>query len=173
VRPGLDTEVGRSWRSRTAAVLGSSLLGLVLVGLFGPPTYALPGRDVPARFEERLRETGILESGERIDFLYSSGIFDVGAEGSLLTDRRVIHFEEVEGAHSVLGAVYGDVRSVATAFASGMLDLTVVTVETARGETLVLVLPSEKGRDREFVGMLLARAPAGVVVEESSGEEIP
>ena len=164
-RPGLDTTVPWSPRSVLAAGAGSVLLVLAAFGLLAPPAHVLRGDEVPGRFERPLREAGILEPGERIEYFYSASLFSVLDDGNLLTDRRAISYETVEGELSVWSAAFADVRRVSPQYAESWLDDTVVRVETADGGWFLRLLSNDEGLDREFVGALLSRVPAGALAE--------
>jgi hypothetical protein len=161
LRPGLDGTVAWSARSIAALVVGGAFVSLAALGTFGPPTHVQLGSEVPDRHARVLRDAGILEPGERIEFLYSNAFFSVASEGNLLTDRRVVSWEEAAGERYVYAAPFAEVAAVEPEYSSDVFTDSVLTVFTRDGDSFLLFLSNEKGRDRAFVEALVERIAPG------------
>jgi hypothetical protein len=157
MRPGFDSAVGWGRGSYAALALGAPLTALIVLSLFGPPTRAIRGSEIPSSYEATLVEAGVLERGERIHFFYSAGFFSILEDGNLLTEGRVVSYETLDGELFVASATYPEIRDLDVTYSESALDDTVVTVSTSSGEEFSLIVSPEDGRDRAFVSHLEAR----------------
>ena len=66
------------------------LVGLAIEGGFVPDANALPKGKLHPRVITQLRELGIIEADEEVQFFYSSALFSIEADGNLFTDDRAI-----------------------------------------------------------------------------------
>ena len=123
---------------------------------FGPPTRVLPGSELPSGYRTLLIEHGLLEPDERLEYFYSGGLFTILEEGNFYTDRRVVSYETVDGVLLEASATYASIEAIDTAFSTGFLDSTVVTIRKTDGEEFLLLLSNEEGGDRAFVEGLQA-----------------
>jgi hypothetical protein len=161
LRPGSDNAEGWRPASLAALAIGGACTGFVVMAMLGPPTHALRHAEIPESYGQRLVELGVAEPGESLRYFYSNGLFSIEEDGNLLTDRRVVSYETFEGELLVAEAAYADIAELEVEYARSELSDTVVTVFLQEGESFLLYVSTEKGRDKEFVGMLEAELPPG------------
>ena len=106
-----------------------------------------------------LLDEGIIEQGERIEHFYSEGLVSVREGGSVLTDRRVIAYEEWDDDElNVYQFDFDEIVSVEQIQEGDTLNYAVYSV---MGETeddyLELWLPHEHGDADRFVSALKAK----------------
>ena len=157
LRPGVDSRVGWGVGSVAALVLGSLITALAVAASFAPPTRALEGAEIPESYQATLLEAGILQPDERMVFFYSMGLFSILEDGNLLTDRRVVSYETLEGELLVASAPYEEVEEVDARFSESVFEDTLISVSTLHGEQFVLIVSAEDGGDRRFVAELRRR----------------
>ena len=143
--------------------VGTAFGVLVMIGVvFGflmdagvvPSDRVLSGSDIPQDQFEVLLSEGIVEQGEVIELFYSEGLISVREGGSLLTDRRVIAYEE--------GFIYEvrneDISSVEMTQQGDSLNYSVYTVIGEDEENWVdLWLPHEYGDGERFANAVKAK----------------
>ncbi len=143
--------------------VGTAFGVLVMIGVvFGflmdagvvPSDRVLSGSDIPQDQFEVLLSEGIVEQGEVIELFYSEGLISVREGGSLLTDRRVIAYEE--------GFIYEvrneDISSVEMTQQGDSLNYSVYTVMGEDEENWVdLWLPHEYGDGERFANAVKAK----------------
>jgi len=159
IRPGFESAIGWSGWSYATLTVGATLTALVVFGMFGPPTRALRGSEIPSSYEVTLVEAGVLEPNERIQFFYSGGFFSILENGNLLTENRVVRYETIDGELSVASSNFPEIRDLDVAYSESFLGETVLAISTLSGEQLILIISAEDGRDQEFVSELEARLP--------------
>lgn len=159
IRPGFESAVGwNAWSYLTLAV-GGLLAGLAIIGTFGPPTRALRDSEVPSSYQATLVEAGVLEPQERIQFFYSAGFLSILEDGNLLTDKRVISYETLDGELYMASSFYPEIRTFDVAYSDSLLEDTIITISTSSGDEFMLIVSTEDGRDKEFVSDLESRLP--------------
>jgi hypothetical protein len=160
LRPGFESAIGWGGWSYTTLAIGGIVTGLAVIGTFGPPTRALPMSEIPSSYEVTLVEAGVLEPDERIQFFYSGGIFSILEDGNLLTEKRIVSYETVDGELFVASSTYPEIREFDVEYSENFLDDTVITISTLSGDDFILIVSAEDGRDKEFVSDLESRLPA-------------
>ena len=61
-----------------------------------PSERVLSAQEIPVSDYEALRDEGILEQGEMIEYFFSEGILSIKEGGSILTNYRVIAYERAD-----------------------------------------------------------------------------
>ena len=140
-----------------------SMVGFVLVAgmIFGmlmdagivPSERVLAGSDIPADQIEVLLTEGIVNEGEVIEYFYSEGLISVREGGSILTDQRIIAYEENENDELDIFEIRNeDVVSVELVQQGDTLNYSIYTVSTGNDDEWVdLWLPHENGDAERFV----------------------
>ena len=70
--------------------------GLMVIGTFTPPTSVIAGDEVSQSDVDILRAEGIIAGDEKLILFYSAGMISVREDGNIITDKRVISYEEVD-----------------------------------------------------------------------------
>lgn len=159
MRPGFASEVGWGRGALATLAIGGLFSFFPIAGMLGPPTHVLRGTEIPASYHTTLAEAGVLEPDERIDFFYSAGFLSILDDGNLLTDRRVVSYEKLEGELHVYSSPYDDIRDLEVRYTKSALEPTIIEIST-RDTSFALIVSGDEGRDREFVGALRKRIPA-------------
>jgi hypothetical protein len=159
MRPGFDSEIGWSGWSFSVLAVGSVVFGLAIIATFGPPTRALRHSEIPRSYKVSLVEAGVLEPNEQIDFFYSAGLFSILEDGNLLTEKRAVSYETVDGEIYVASSEYLEISKLEVNYSDSDFVDTAITISTMSGDDFVLIVSSEDGRDKEFVSDLESRIP--------------
>ena len=114
--------------------------------LVSPPT---PGRQVPARVIQKIRDLGLLERDEELRYLASDGTFRIEEDLSFFTQRRlVLHCEEWETPTCAVNL--RDIASITPSFAESDLDYTCLAVVCEDGTELTVTLQTDAGGDKRY-----------------------
>ena len=87
----------RRWLWRIVGIVAVIVTGFSWIAVYlstrVPGAAVIPGEQLADRFLARVQELGVLEEGERIQFFYSDGVFDMEEGFYILTDRKVIIYK--------------------------------------------------------------------------------
>ena len=164
----------------------SIVLGLLGAGMLAfaaletlhliPSTRVVDGDHVTRKEREFLRSAGILEEGEIILFFYSANLFSIKGEGNILTDRRVISYEEDEDhQRAVASSRFADIEDIDIDRGVEQLGETTVSISLADEEkSFQVVLSTEGDGDRKFTERLMslwkaARPPGKKPAKDKDG----
>jgi hypothetical protein len=161
IHPGFESAVGWNRWSYLTLVVGGTFAGLGVLSTLAVPTRALRQSEIPSSYEASLVEAGVLEPGEQIGFFYSAGLFSILEDGNLITDRRVISYETVDGELYAASSPYPEIRDFDVVYSDSFFEDTVITISTRTGDEFLLVVSNEDGRDKEFVADLEDRLSRG------------
>jgi hypothetical protein len=122
-----------------------ALLILFLGGVLfiGPPTGVVQGTALRESQRKFLRDSGILGTDENVDFFYSTGLFSIAGDGNLMTNRRVISYEERDGDLIISAAPFDRIENLVVDQKGGWSSPTVLRVETVDGDSFLLYLSAE------------------------------
>ncbi len=136
------------------------VLGILALGILGvlmdtghvPSERVLSSQEIPDNQYHALVAEGIVEPDESIEFFYSEGLLSVTEAGSVLTDRRVIAYEQDEEGRIQTYYILNDSIQSVTLVQQGDATQYSVYQVTAPGEDnwLYLVLPHENGDGERF-----------------------
>lgn len=138
-------------------LIGAAVAGLLVIGIIGPSTAVLTGDEVGRSDLALLRTEGIVDVDERIVMFYSAGLFSVREEGNVITERRVISYEEFEGKVQFWEAAFGEINDVSVAVTGDFMTDTAILVSLSSGETFYLFASTENGGDERFLAELRKR----------------
>ena len=156
------------WRTPLGCLtfLGVGVGGLILAAIavlgvgselgWFPPTEARSGAKLHKKVVPLLREHGIIEPGEEVQYLYSSGLLSYLEVGCLFTDRRVISYWNEDGELETFSAVYADITEIDAVWSKSMLDDSVITVTLNDGTEFELWVARDGKGDRRFYDALVA-----------------
>ena len=134
-------------------VLGAVLMiaicaGLVYMGVKGPPTACVPGSKVRASDMRTIKQLGLLEEGEKIQFFYSDALVDIQQGMYFFTDRRVVVYSET-WAEPLIAVTYPEILDIRAEFDGNFFVDSTIWLELEE-EYVTFPVSSEGGGDRLF-----------------------
>lgn len=125
-----------------------------------PATEVVPGDRLAAHHIQSLRDAGVLEPDETVEWFYSGGVTSIFEDGSVLTDRRVISYERLKDDPFLTWTPFSDVARIELVQKGSLLADTQVDVVLQNGDSFVLLLSAEGGGDDRFIRALHRRVHA-------------
>ena len=124
-----------------------------------PSDRVLRGTEIPEKHFGVLKSEGIIEEGEIIEYFYSEGLLSVREGGSVLTNRRVIAYEEnLDDGLDIYEISNEEIVSVALTQEGDSLHFAVYTVNgQSEDDWLDLWLPHEYGDGEQFANAVRAK----------------
>lgn len=95
-----------------AIFIGVAFMGFIVLGTLAPTGGVVAGDEPSQSDMEILRAQGIVEPGENIILFYSAGLFSVREDGNIITDKRVISYEELTDQLWIMSAPFDQIRNV-------------------------------------------------------------
>ncbi len=128
-------------------------LGLVLIGILGPPAGVVTWEEVSPRHQRILTESGLLADEDRVVYLYSTGLIDMLDDLYILTEDAVMIYETVDGARQDWVVPLDTIKGLRVAYSESSFEDSGLVVE---GEEYLHVVPLsiDGGMDRQFVAKL-------------------
>ena len=156
-----DYRASPRWYAFVGIPVGLILLAAVVFGTLTmtsllPSTAVLAGDKVPEKDIQKLLSEGIIDSGEKVEYFYSAGLFSIMEDGNLLTDRRVISYfrnelDEIE----IYELYFSDIRDFELIQEGSYLSNSVYQVNSYEEDAwLVIFLSTEAGGDTRFINAL-------------------
>ena len=122
-----------------------------------PRPEVLTGNQLKHETKETLRQKGILLKNERIDFFFSSGFLSILEEGNILTDKRVISYETIEGELIVYALSLDEVTKYEVVEKGDLFNNTVINVFSGEENWITLWLSADNNGDENFIEALSKR----------------
>ena len=155
---------------KTVARVIGGIIGLVITAGwalgFMMDTGAVPSDRVQAsdeidpRHVAVLIDEGIIHYQENVEYLFSEGLVSVREGGSVLTDRRVIAWQQRDDGRIAARQISNaDIRGVELLRQGDDYNYAVYLVFSADGSVLELWLPHEHGDAERFVAAVEAKFP--------------
>jgi hypothetical protein len=144
------------------AVLGVFALGILGVLMetgYAPSERVLRTQEIPDNQYQELVAEGIIEQGDMIEYFYSEGLLSIKEGGSILTNKRVIAYEQdEEGQIRTYYILNDEIESVELVQQGDTMNYSVYEV-TAPGEgnSLYIILPHEYGDGERFADAVRAK----------------
>lgn len=144
------------------AVLGFLALGIVGVLMeagYAPSARVLSKQDIPNNQYQELVAEGIIEQGETIEYFYSEGVLSIKEGGSILTNHRVIAYEQdEEGQIHTYYILNDEIKSVKLVQQGDAMNYSVYEVAAGdEGNWLNLILPHDYGDGERFANAVRAK----------------
>lgn len=125
-----------------------ALCGMCMyVGMVGPDTKVLPGRQLPARFLAQIRELNVLEPDEQIQFFYSDALINIEEGFYLVTDRKLVVYSRAFDEPAIL-VPFSDIEEIEGDFSDSWFVDSAVTVTLTDGTYVSFPASAEAGGDR-------------------------
>ncbi|MEH6525896.1 MAG: hypothetical protein V7723_07455 [Sneathiella sp.] len=132
-------------------------LGTLLeIGIL-PETKVIVGKDIPNYQLETLVDKSIVNPSDSIEFLYCEGFFSVLEGGQLLTDNRLISYEQTDGKLSIYEMPYESISKIELLQVGSSYEDSVYKIygnQNADWEYIVILLSVEEGGDLAFINKL-------------------
>jgi hypothetical protein len=154
-------KTGLKWAGLAVVLLfvAASFFGILMDTGIVPSDRVLGPDDIPESHYQELSAAGIIETGEVIEFFYSEGLISIREGGSILTDQRVIAYQE--GDDDLVTTYYiwnEEIASVELAQPGDSLNFSVYVVSAHDEEVwLELWLPHEYGDAERFAAAVEAK----------------
>lgn len=102
---------------------------------------------------------GVIGSGESVRMFYSAGLTTIRTDGNLLTDKRIISYEDLGDGLYIYSATYDEVETVNLYERGGPITDTDIEVWLRERDAFRLLLSAEDGGDIRFISALNDRLP--------------
>ncbi len=140
------------------------LLGLLVVGFalyvvlmeagYFPSTATLSEDKISDYHRSKLVAAGFISENERLIFFYSNALVSVLSDGNVLTDRRVISYELVDGENEYFSAVFDEIHGFEIKSRGDSEEPTVVEIHPIEKESFILFLSADDDKDLAFLRAL-------------------
>ncbi len=158
-RSPLRTALGAVGFVVVLGVLALGVLGVLMDTGHAPSGRVLSAQEIPDNQYQELIAEGIVEEGEIIEFFYSEGLLSIKEGGSILTDYRVIAYEQDEEGEIQTYYVDNDeIESVTLVQQGDAMQYSIYEVKASGDENwLQLFLPHENGDGERFANAVKAK----------------
>ncbi len=130
----------------------------IYIGMRGPDTKVLPGRQVPARFTAQIRKLNLLEPGEHIQYFYSDALLNIEEGMYLLTDRKVVIYSRSFDDPALI-IPFSEIVDVEATFSDGLFEDSTITMTLADDTFVSFPVSSEGGGDKRMYEALKKKCP--------------
>ncbi len=156
--------VSSKWAYRIGIPVGLLALALIVLGILSevgvvPSTAVVAGSELSNTDKTTLVEMGVIEPGESVIMFYSAGLMTIRTDGNLLTDRRIISYEDLGDGLYIYSVPYDEVEAVNLYERGGPVTDTVMEVWPRGRDAFRLLLSAEDGGDIRFISALNDRLP--------------
>lgn len=149
-------------------VIGLVFVGLAYVGTAGTETWVVTGRQMRKGHLETIRELGLLEQDEEIQFFYSDALIDIRAGMYFVTDRNlVLYCEEWDDPQLVVP--FSEVSATWLEADDSFFMDSYVGVVLEDDTEWAFPVSSEKGMDQRFYDYLEEKRSAAFADPGSPG----
>src|SRR5438045_6338167 len=90
----------------------------------GPETKVYLGHELPAKYADTMRNLGVLEAGEQVQYFYSDALTDIRDGFSVLTDKKIAIYNK-DAAQPTTVVKYDRIRDASMDKGSGLDDSTI------------------------------------------------
>lgn len=123
---------------------------------FMPSTDTLKEKDISSRYIEILTENNIVNSGEKVLFFYSNGLWSILEDGNLYTKERVISYETIDGRLDIYEAKYSEIKNVELIESKEFWGISEIIITKKDDSWFTLYVDNEKNLDKQFVDGLIS-----------------
>lgn len=145
--------IDRKWGfgSGILMTLGALVWGLVILGTFGTATGVMVGSEMKDSQLEYLVSRDYIDADERIVYFYSAGVWSIHQDGNIITDRRIVSYENIGGDTYYEAVDFEDIYNIDVIYSDSWTEDTQIIVTNTYGEEVYLVASIEDGLDEIFV----------------------
>jgi hypothetical protein len=124
-----------------------------------PDSLVLRGDEVPEATRKTLTEYGLISKEEELLFFYSAGVFSLLEDGNIITNRRVISYEESTSSLDIYSAPFDSILTAVVYRQGGGVEDTIIEITTTDSSNFWLYASKEEGRDKDFLQAIHSRIP--------------
>ena len=133
-------------------------LGSFMMMIDSPETSIQTGAELGPEKIQSLRDADIIEEDEEVIYFYSEDIFSILNAGNILTDKRLISYETVDGI-DLYSSTFDNILDFEIYEEGSFFLDTTVYVYLEEGDDFFLLLSVEGGKDQLFLEALRQRIP--------------
>lgn len=133
------------------AAVATIFAGLLVLGTISPSTAVLSGDEIARQDLGFLRGSHIVGEEEEIILFYSAGLLSIREDGNILTNERVISYEEIDGRIAIYEAPLAEIESIITAEKGDLLSDSLLLVTRRDGNSFYLYISTENDGDIRFL----------------------
>jgi len=148
-----------------AALIGG---GLLYIGIVGPETFVVSGRQMTKAHSRIIRELNLLEDAERIQYFYSDALTDIRKGMYFVTDKKLVLYN-ANWEESKLVAPFAAVADAQLERNESFFKDSYITIRLDNGEVWMFPVSSERGNDKAFYDYLISRI--NIPVEQGAPAE--
>ncbi len=162
-------------------VAGTVLLGccavmglLMYIGAASPETSVYPGKMVPEKYLNTIRDVGALDDDETLLFFYSDALIDIHEGFYLVSDKKVAIYREQIDDPPLTKIPFDQITIANLERDESFLVDSIITLVLEKGQVLSFPVSSEYNRDVEFFDAIRDRSPNLLMDDLPIGDfEIP
>jgi hypothetical protein len=151
-----DYKPAAKWTYYTGIPIAIIIVLLIGIGLMTetgilPSVEVISGSELAENDRQALVDKRIIKTDEKIKFFYSNGITSNIDDGNIMTDKRVISYETIDGKLGVYSATFDEIEKITIQQENSDSFDTVVEVSTTNGSGFYLILSNTNHGDERFV----------------------
>ncbi|MCG8405611.1 MAG: hypothetical protein MI923_10480 [Phycisphaerales bacterium] len=130
---------------------------LAYIGMKGPDTKVVPGRQLPARFVSEIQGLNLLEQREQIEFFYSDALMDIKDGFYLLTDRKVIIYSQYYYGDPAWVIPFSEIADLSVNYDDSFWADSLISITLTDETVATFPVSSEAGGDKRFYNALMKK----------------
>lgn len=130
--------------------------GLLYIGVVGPETFVVSGRQMTKAHSRIIRELDLLEDSERIQYFYSDALTNIRKGMYFVTDRKLVLYN-ANWEEPKLVAPFAAVTDTQLERNESFFEDSYITIRLDNGEVWMFPVSSERGNDKAFYEYLISR----------------
>ncbi len=134
-----------------AVLIGVAFFGLMVLGMLIPTSAVITSDELSQSDIEFFRTEGIIEPDEHIVLFYSTGLLSIREDGNMITDKRVISYEENADQLWIGSAPFDEIRDVSIAESGDLITDAALLVTLDNGESFILYISTSEDGDMRFL----------------------
>src|SRR5690606_7600414 len=116
-----------------------------------PDTAVVDANKIRLKDLDLLVTEGILKEEEKVELFYSAGLTSIIEDGNILTDRRVISYELVDGELLIYSAKFAEIANIVIIQEGDYLNDTIIEIWKLDNNGFRLFLSTESDGDKRFI----------------------
>lgn len=136
-----------------------ALIYLLMSAGVMPDTKVVAGDSLPSEVVASLREEGIIQDGEKIQYYYSEDLFSFENYGNLFTETRVVSYEtnEETGKRVIYSLPLAQVTDINFVKGESEFDDSIIEIFADNKHKFSLLVSREEDGDDKFYSSLVSR----------------